>query len=87
MSATRDIEVTIRITGDIGIPDAQVISAINRLLDLPPFRIAEVLEAHGIVDDLDDACPSCGTRIQLPSVVPALVDLLPAPGRWKVVVR
>lgn len=41
MSSTRDIEVTIRITGDIGIPDAQVIAAINRLLETPHWKIAE----------------------------------------------
>lgn len=41
MSSTRDIEVTIRITGDTGIPDAQVIAAINRLLETPHWKIAE----------------------------------------------
>lgn len=78
MSA-RDIEVTIRITGDTGIPDAQVIAAINRLLDMPPFRLAAELELEFIVDpeskDYD-------------RVIDAIRDrLLPVPGRWKVVPR
>lgn len=85
MTATRELDVTIRITGDTGIPDAQVIAKINALLDMPGWRIAEELANHGVIDELDDACPACGTRIRTPNVTPAVEAILPVPGRWKVV--
>lgn len=79
MPEARDIEVTIRITGDTGIPDTQVIAAINRLLDMPPFKIAEELGLEYVIDpsskEYDEAINAIRDR------------LLPPPGRWKVVAK
>lgn len=73
MSAPRDIEVTIRITGDTGIPNAQVIERINRLLDMPQWKLADELG----VSEYCKTCVDVTTKVAR--------DLLPTPGRWKVV--
>lgn len=75
MSASRDIEVAIRITGDTGIPDAQVIAAIAKLLDMPRFRLEEFVRGW------------FSAKLDADEVAARIAELLPTPGRWKVVPR